>query len=144
MGRVILLVVALICTLSAASRHRLKRSVSSSSKASTAVSGDQFEQMLQNLPDPDRLRQNLFDLTRYPHVFGVANVVPQMTSHMNAALAKIPNATVHVHSFTGIETRDSFELGSEFMIFPPPPFFFSSSLHSACRASCQSEGLFCW
>ncbi len=65
---------------------------------------DQFEQLLVNVPDPERLRQALFSLTRYPHVFGVNNIVPQVTAAMAASLAPIPNATVKVESFTALST----------------------------------------
>ncbi len=101
-----LFAVLLLANICFASRHRIREQSRSrprqSSTSSASLISDPFEQMLRDLPDPARLSANLYNLTRYPHVFGVNNVIPQMRAMMTASLAKIPNATVEVHSFTGV------------------------------------------
>ena len=96
------LVILLVFALASGSRERLREKIHPRSVGNDVFAVDKFEALLQTLPDPDRLRMNLFDLTRYPHVFGVANVVPQMTVLMTNALKKIPNATVETIPFTGM------------------------------------------
>jgi hypothetical protein len=67
-----------------------------------AAAMDDYQKILIDQPSPANLREALFDLTRLPHVFGVANVTNIILKHMRESLKDIAPATFNTHSFTAL------------------------------------------
>lgn len=65
---------------------------------------DDFEKLILQRPDPKRLQESLFKLTRYPHTFGVANVSHILLEEMIDGLRHIENATVELQPFSALSS----------------------------------------
>jgi hypothetical protein len=100
----LLVLVVAVCAMGM--RHGPRAAGKMAASPAAAADLDAFEQLLVDKPDPARLREALFSLTRYPHVFGVANVVPQITAQMGASLQAFGNngSSVSVEPFTALST----------------------------------------
>jgi N-acetylated-alpha-linked acidic dipeptidase len=102
-GSVLLLLLVVVCAVGM--RHGPRAAGKMLASPASAMDLDAFEQLLVDKPDPARLREALYSLTRYPHVFGVANVVPQITAQMGASLQAFGNgSSVKVDHFTALST----------------------------------------